>query len=58
MGWLFRGSLFLLFAGSLLGAEHYGYVRSGQKPIPGATVTATLDKVKLAATGDPERPFK
>jgi hypothetical protein len=36
----------------MFGAEHYGYVRSGKKPIPGATVTATLDKVKLVTTTD------
>jgi hypothetical protein len=52
MGWLIRGMAFVVVSGALLGAEHYGYVRSGKKAIPGATVTATLDKLKLVATTD------
>jgi hypothetical protein len=36
----------------MFAAEHYGYVRSGKKPIPGATVTASLDNVKLVTTTD------
>jgi hypothetical protein len=50
--WLLRGFLTLLISSTLFGAEHYGYVRSGKKAIPGATVTATLDKLKLVTTTD------
>ena len=52
VGWLFRGFLPVLLASTLFGAEHYGYVRSGKKAIPGATVTASLDKLKLVTTTD------
>jgi hypothetical protein len=52
VGWIFRAIIPVLIASTLLGAEHYGYVRSGKKPVPGATVTATLDKVKLVTTTD------
>src|SRR5436190_15923070 len=52
MGWLFRAAFFVLFCSTAFAAEHYGYVRSGKKPIPGATVTATLDKYKLVTTTD------
>src|SRR5258708_3348062 len=41
-----------LFAAFLSGAEHYGYVRSGKKIIPGATVTATSGDQKLVTTSD------
>jgi hypothetical protein len=50
--WLLRGFLTLLISSTLFGAEHYGYVRSGKKAIPGATVTASLDKWKLVTTTD------
>uniref|UniRef100_Q01ZB6 TonB-dependent receptor n=1 Tax=Solibacter usitatus (strain Ellin6076) TaxID=234267 RepID=Q01ZB6_SOLUE len=50
MGWIIRGILPALFITTMFGAEHYGYVRSGKKPIPGATVTASLDNVKLVTT--------
>src|ERR1051326_8825696 len=50
--WLFRVTLFILVCTTLFAAEHYGYVRSGNKPIPGATVTATLDNYKLVTTTD------
>jgi hypothetical protein len=50
--WLLRGFLTLLISSTLFGAEQYGYVRSGKKAIPGATVTATLDKLKLVTTTD------
>jgi hypothetical protein len=50
--WLLRGFLALLISSTLFGAEHYGYVRSGKKAIPGATVTASLDKWKLVTTTD------
>ena len=50
--WLFRTTLPILVCCTLFGAEHYGYVRSGKRPIPGATVTATLDKLKLVTTTD------
>jgi hypothetical protein len=36
----------------MCGAEHYGYVRSGKKAIPGATVTAALQELKLVTTTD------
>ncbi len=49
---LLRGFLTLLISSALFGAEHYGYVRSGNKAIPGATVTASLDKWKLVTTTD------
>ena len=52
MEWLLRGFLTLLISSTLFGAEHYGYVRSGKKAIPGATVTASLDKWKLVTTTD------
>ena len=52
MEWLLRGFLTLLISSTLFGAEHYGYVRSGKKAIPGATVTASLDKLKLVTTTD------
>src|SRR5579862_862922 len=52
VGWIFRAIIPALIASTLFGAEHYGYVRSGKKPIPGATVTATLDQVKLVTTTD------
>ncbi|MCU1233132.1 MAG: TonB-dependent receptor [Candidatus Solibacter sp.] len=52
MGWIFRAIIPVFIASSLFGAEHYGYVRSGKKPIPGATVTASLDKYKLVTTTD------
>ena len=42
VGWLLRGFLPVLLASTLFGTEHYGYVHSGKKPIPGATVTASL----------------
>ena len=47
-----RGFLTLLIAGTLSGSQHYGYVRSGNKAIPGATVTASLDQWKLETTTD------
>ena len=47
-----RGFLTLLIAGTLSGSQHYGYVRSGNKAIPGAAVTASLDQWKLATTTD------
>jgi hypothetical protein len=50
--WLLRGFLTLLISSTLFGSEHYGYVRSGKKAIPGATVTASLDKWKLVTTTD------
>jgi len=50
--WFVRGFLTLLLAGTLFGSEHYGYVRSGKKAIPGATVTASLDQWKLVTTTD------
>jgi hypothetical protein len=52
VGWLFRVTLSVSVCCTLFGAEHYGYVRSGKKPVPGATVTATLDKYKLVTTTD------
>ena len=52
MQWLLRGFLAVLISSTLFGAEHYGYVRSGKKAIPGATVTASLDKWKLVTTTD------
>jgi hypothetical protein len=52
VGWLFRGFLLLLLASTLFGTDHHGYVHSGKKPIPGATVTASLDKLKLVTTTD------
>lgn len=52
MGWLFRAALIFSICCSLFGAEHYGYVRSGKKAIPGATVTAAFDKYKLVTTTD------
>ena len=42
----------LFLAGALSGAELTGQVRSGQKPIPGAVITATLDAQKVATTTD------
>src|SRR5208283_3383703 len=33
-------------------SQHHGYVRSGKKAIPGATVTASLDQWKLVTTTD------
>jgi len=50
--WLLRGFLTLLISSTLFGGEHYGYVRSGKKAIPGATVTASLDQRKLVTTTD------
>jgi hypothetical protein len=50
--WLLRGFLTLLISSTLFGSEHYGYVRSGKKAIPGATVTASLDQWKLVTTTD------
>jgi len=50
VGWLCRGLLFLLISSTLFGSEHHGYVRSGKKLIPGATVTAVLDTLKLETT--------
>jgi len=50
--WLSRGFLILLISSTLFGSEHYGYVRSGKKAIPGATVTASLDQWKLVTTTD------
>jgi hypothetical protein len=50
--WLLRGFLTLLISATLLGAEHNGHVRSGKKLIPGATVTASLGKLKLETTTD------
>src|ERR1035437_2951030 len=50
--WLWRGFLTLLISSTLFGSEHYGYVRSGKKALPGATVTASLDKWKLVTTTD------
>jgi hypothetical protein len=50
--WLLRGFLTLLISSTLFGSEHHGYVRSGKKAIPGATVTASLDKWKLVTTTD------
>ncbi|PWU12037.1 MAG: hypothetical protein C5B51_01455 [Terriglobia bacterium] len=41
-----------LLACALLHAEHYGFVRSGRKPIPGASVTASLEDRKLVTTTD------
>ena len=52
MGWLYRGFLPFILVSTIFGAQHYGYVRSGRKPIPGATVTASLDKLKLVTTTD------
>ena len=52
MEWLLRGFLTLLISSTLFGGEHYGYVRSGKKAIPGATVTASLDNWKLVTTSD------
>ena len=52
MEWLSRGFLILLISSTLFGSEHYGYVRSGKKAIPGATVTASLDQWKLVTTTD------
>ena len=52
MEWLLRGFLTLLISSTLFGGEHYGYVRSGKKAIPGATVTAWLDQWKLETTTD------
>ena len=52
MGWLCRGLLPFLLAGTIFGTEHHGYVHSGKKLIPGATVTAELDKLKLETTTD------
>src|ERR1039458_9522257 len=50
--WLLRGFLTLLISSTLSGSQHYGYVRSGNKAIPGATVTASLDQWKLETTTD------
>ena len=52
MGWIFRVIIPIFIASSLFGAEHYGYVRSGKKPIPGATVTASMGSYKLVTTTD------
>src|ERR1700737_4374882 len=41
-----------LLAGVLLHAEHFGYLRPGKRPIPGATITASLEDRKLATTTD------
>ena len=50
--WLLRGLLTLLISSTLFASQHYGYVRSGKKAIPGATVTASLDQWKLVTTTD------
>ena len=50
MSWLKRAIPIILVSHVVFAAEHYGYVRSGKKPIPGATVTATMDKLKLVTT--------
>jgi hypothetical protein len=50
--WLLRAFLTLLISSTLFASEHYGYVRSGKKAIPGATVTASLDQRKLVTTTD------
>ena len=50
--WLLRGFLTLLISSTLFGSQHYGYVRSGKKAIPGAFVTASLDQWKLVTTTD------
>jgi hypothetical protein len=52
VGWLLRGFLPLLLASTLFATEHYGYVHSGKKLVPGATVTASLEKWKLVTTTD------
>ena len=52
MARLLRWSIPILFASLLSGAQHYGYVRSGKKTIPGATVTATMGDQKLVTTTD------
>jgi hypothetical protein len=49
---LVRCAIPFLLGGVLLHAEHFGYVRSGKRPIPGATVTASLEDRKLATTTD------
>jgi len=50
--WLLCAFLTLLISSTLFASEHYGYVRSGKKAIPGATVTASLDQRKLVTTTD------
>jgi hypothetical protein len=52
VGWLLRGFLPFLLAGTLFATEHYGYIHSGKKPIPGVTVTASLEKLRLVTTSD------
>src|SRR5436305_8527061 len=37
---------------ALSASEHYGHVRSGKKPIPGATITASLESQKFITTTD------
>src|ERR1700674_1035367 len=49
---LVRCAIPFLLGGVLLHAEHFGYVRSGKRPIPGATITASLEDRKLATTTD------
>ena len=52
MGRPIRAIVFLVFCTPAFTAEHYGYVRAGKKPVPGATITATLEKYKLVTTTD------
>jgi TonB dependent receptor-like, beta-barrel len=52
VGWLVRVTLFASLSCQIFAAEHYGYVRSGSRPVPGATVTATMDSYKLVTTTD------
>ena len=52
MGRAIRFLIPVFLATAIFGSQHYGYVRSGKKAIPGATVTATMDKYKLVTTTD------
>jgi hypothetical protein len=47
-----RWSVPFLLLGAAAAAEHYGYVRSGKRPVPGATVTASMGDTKLVTTTD------
>ena len=52
MGRLMRYAVLFFIVGILQGAEHYGHVLSGKRPIPGATITATQEQTKLVTTTD------
>jgi hypothetical protein len=49
---LIRVALVFLTAGLLLGEEHSGHVLSGKRPIPGATITAAQEQIKLVTSTD------